>query len=592
MPILAHRLVAALVAALAVHGTAPAQTPVARVPHAGRVLDKDKKAVPNAKVTLVSGSEYGSLDEGDLVRVDADAEGRFCAQLQPTRSYVAWTTTPCDDGVAVCAPVDVGTLPIELTAGMEKAATAFRLEGLEAWREYGEISVEISLFACSELTIRAKPDSSGEIALPPLPSKNADVRVFAGGKFVHWPVPFPLRSCKVPKPYRLAIRATDEKGRPLAKTCIERILQAAGLRGPFRLSKAWSYPVATTGEDGTAEVLIAFDEDPFTVPCRDTILTFRARRDGHAAGCSGFSTQPFVNSLRVDAREPKGVLPFVLNASTAKRIRILAPEGQMPGVVYRMSFSGLQALPVREGALRLEEPDVGGDGELQVASLLPPLPPDDPWQRSALALPLVLPESAVDRGKLDLRSVVPLRLQVLDAGAGPAIGAHVLCSPKGTRSFVDPESATYVRADRAGRAVLPILPGSCFVIAVTDDGVAHSVVEAAAGLAPQTLQLHPFDRMRVRVVDGDGKPVEGVRFEPKGRSQFGSDSAERVLCTVGWQLSSWAMRKTLTDANGNADVPFFAAPELYLHMEATKDNRTASDIQLQAGDGRVDIVLK
>jgi hypothetical protein len=599
----------ARIALVAFAFTAAAVSQVVRVPHTGRVLDKDKKPVPNAKVTLVSAGGQSGLDEGDAVRVDADAEGRFRAQLQPARSYVAWTTTPCDDEFAVSEPVDVGMLPIELIASRRKVEPVLRLIGLEPWREVAPLRVEIAVFDCQALTVRGTLNKSGLIVVPPLPDVSGEVRVFAKDALVHVATSLPHGNVPLPKLQRLKVRIADDKDQAIAKAVVERIVCGWSRGSPFGpRPDVRSYPVATTGDDGTAEILLALDKDPFKSD-GNLMLFFRARHDGHAPGISGFTNQAFANGKLLEAKEANGVLPFVLTVPTAKPIQLITHEGQMPSVVQRVGYrkvSGKQpwmtafidvvTLPVRDGALPFEPIDRTGQDCVVFPCQSPPLPPGDPWQRCAWPMPLVLPASAVDKNELDLRDVLPLRLQVLDAGAGPAIGAHIFCLPavgSAGSTFAHPPFAIPTRTDRSGRVALPVLPGKWVVMAVLDDGIAHTIVEAAPGLGPQTLQLRGFDRMHVRVVDAEGKPVEGVHFSTILTGIGGIASAEgEVLSHLSTEVSSWMVQRAVSDANGNADLPFLAMKEVQLSIQAQKDRRIEAPMRLEANDARVDIVLK
>jgi hypothetical protein len=113
------------------------------------------------------------------------------------------------------------------------------------------------------------------------------------------------------------------------------------------------------------------------------------------------------------------------------------------------------------------------------------------------------------------------------------------------------------------------------------------------GLAAQTLQLHAFDRMRVRAVDGAGKPVEGAHFSSNGSNWSGGGSAEdEMLRRVGWQVSSWSLQRCVSDAEGNADLLFLTARGMQMRFDAAKDRMRASNLRLEAGDEPVEIVLK
>jgi hypothetical protein len=591
MPLAARIAFAVCVVAAAVAGQD------ARFTHTGRVFDVKRKPVANAQVTLVGAGVCEGIDDGDVVHVDSDNEGRFRAQLQPARAYVAWAAVPDDGGFVVSPTIDVGAMPTELVVA-DKVAGRLRIEPTEAWRALGPLRVEVAPNECPGLVIRGALDDAGTMELPPLPPTFARVRVFAKDIPVYQTIGRVHEPFALAPPQHLRVRVVDEKDQPVAGATVERVLWHWWSReAPFvQRPTAQRHAVATTGDDGTAEVLLTGAKDP------PGLFALHATREGRGDGIAGIASGPIVDGKIVAAADLHGVLPIRLHAP--RTIRVFARDREMPAIVQltgrrrlptKTEFTEITdcaRAPIRGGTLTLEAP-WSTDCRLEIPWPSLALAADDPWQRSARPLPLVLPPSALDENELDLRAVLPLRLQVLDATAGPAIGARILCSAAIEGGFVLPHRALQVIADRSGRVVLPILPGKWFVLGVLDHSVAHAVVEAAPGLAPQTLQLRPLDCMRVHVVDAGGRAIAGARFswfDLSSRSGPTSRNPEEMMTYVaGMQITSWAMQRCRSVANGDADVWFLApsGPTVLISADGLQTNVT-----LEANEQRVPIVLR
>ena len=186
-----------------------------------------------------------------------------------------------------------------------------------------------------------------------------------------------------------------------------------------------------------------------------------------------------------------------------------------------------------------------------------------------------------------------LRLQLLDGSSGPAIGAHVLCTPEDGNAFLDPAYGMRAQTDRSGRLVLPLTAGRWCVLAVLDDAWGHLVVDVVHGLAPQSLQLQPLDRMPVRVVDGQGAPLANVRFTSDGASWRGGGSPqEELLRNVAWGITRWSLQRKASDANGHADLFFLAARNMQTNLTTVHRDKTEKQGYLRVDEDRLDLVLR
>ena len=517
----------AIVLGFAAGLAAQAPAPV-RAPHVGRVHGADGKPIAAAAVTFVAGRELGGTGTSDVVRAVSDANGRFRLELLPTRGYSAWAELAGAGGTRVGALVPRGAAATEIVIDAASAEVPSRLalQGAEAWQEHGPLRVELVVAGCAEIVPPATLGDDATMPLPPLPDVIAEVAVFARDRLVYTTVTGLRGPLTLPQPRRIQALVQDEQGKPVAGASVQRCVSwwSHG-GGPLpRVPRSERHGLAVSDEQGKVELLVAFENDPFEGAGWPPIA-FVASKPGCGESVSGFTGVPFCNGQRQDAKKPGGVLTFTLAAHAAREAKVEANAGRGP---RELCLMGLQSMPydgnattsahdfVRvsvgaDGAFAAPEP--AKDWDLQavlVPEQVPPLADDDPFRRAATPHTLVLPASALrNAGGLDLRRLVPLRLQVLDATSGPAMDAAVLCSPKDTDRFVDAAQAMRARTDAAGRVALPLMPGTWMLVVVQGPTWAKSILEVGTALDVQTLQLVPLDRMPVRIVDGDGKPQAG-----------------------------------------------------------------------------------
>ena len=578
-----------------------------RTPHVARVVDADGKPVADAKVTFLAAASHGGLDAADFVQVTTDANGRCRAQLLPTRAYEAWAQRAVGGGAIVSAVVSRAfpSTELRMPARADKAPTNILVTDQYAWRELGAIRVQV-LVRGHELAPLAPLASDGLIALPPLPEVALTVRVWCGERLVEFTSMQPGETLQLAPPRTVRVRCVDENDAPLADVELFRLCMGYwGEEGMFSmLALIERQLVGRTGADGTAALLCALPDDPFT-SVSGMPLVFIATRPGRIECLAGFTQRPFANGAVADAEKLGGVLPFKLVAREPDRLPVAVRSGAAPQEValvrgLPIPYDGNSTtsvidrchVPLRDGALSMPPLAAGQLLAIEVPNRVPPLAADDPFARLAMPRTMVLPATAL-AGKLDLDQVLPLRLQVLDAGAGPAMGAAVLCSPLQGGEFVDAAHAMQAEVDASGRLVLPVMPGTWFVMAVHGASWASAVVEAAPGLAAQELRLMPFDRMAVRVVDGDRRPLAGVGFDTSGASWGGGGAAEsQMLLSMGYHLASKLLESVHTDADGRATLPFLARKQLRIEFQARHGERTSAEFVLAPNEEPLEIVIR
>ncbi len=585
------------------------QTPAAvRVTHPGRVLDSERKPASGATVVLVAPDEHGGLLEGDVVRVEADASGRFRAALQPARRYVAWASVERE--LTFVSPlVEVGADATELTLASAPQPRHLQLVGLEPWKEFGPLRVQIGVHDCASLTCEGDIDAKGRLALPALPSAGYEVRVFCAGKLVHATDGGVHGGLTLPGPHRLRVRVADEKDQPIAGASVERCISRWPRHsGPFPTRPgATRVPLAITADDGTAELIVAADTDPL-VSTDYTMLAFVATRDGFRSGVSGRVHHAFCNDKKLSEEQLKsGVLPFTLHVGKPASLRLDSLPGHPVGPARWLGHlhvpydgNGMTTildstpLPIVDGMLTMPHTPTGGSpGTIDVAVDMPALAADDPWSRIARPRVLVLPQSSLQGEQaIDLRDVQPLRLLVLDAAEAPAIAASVVCAPKGNPEFVEAASSMHATTDRTGRTLLLVRPGSWIVAAAHGSSFAHTVIDVKPGHAPLTLKLESLPRMQVVVRDAKGQPIEGATFNTRGSSWGGNSTPEDDwLRPVAWSMTNNMLTRSRTDANGRADLAFLPLEGMQSRLNAQHRGRHVAIPRLEATTEPLEVIL-
>lgn len=597
-----------------VAGAVAAQTVAVRAAHPGRVVDAAGAPVAGAAITFVSVEGHGAMRDEDVVAATSDANGRYRVQLLPTRSYTAWATQATAAGVLVSAAVPRSPLQTELQFGKDDAVAPVRwqLDGCEAWREVGPLRVQIVVAGCEQLVPTSTPDAQQTVPLPPLPLLPWELRVFCRDRLVYVEASKSWAAGTLPPPQRLAVQVLDEKGRGLAGAAIARLLAMyPDSLGPFvQPARNDRYPVAVTDAQGKAEVLVASPRPP-EEGVGYPPLAFVATKPGHEPAVSGYSSVKFQNGERV---EPN-VLTMLWRTKRGLQFRL---QTQAPGASRRVALPDQYAAAVRFGrdeflpydkdsstsvwhawtepieadhTLALPTRREGDDGQLlELARVLAPVAADDPFRRAVTPRPLVVPMAWLDADRdCDLRKVQALRLQVLDAVGGPGIGAQVMLAPVG----IDPSHAMLAETDATGRVVFPVLPGKWMVAALAGASFGSMVVDVVASLEVVPLPLSPLDRMRVRVVDGEGKPLAGVGFDYTGASWSGGGDVEQAFRTeLGHQFAGWFLSQARTGADGCADLPFLACKSLRVEFRARHAELQGAEISLVAGEDITEIELK
>jgi hypothetical protein len=243
---------------------------------------------------------------------------------------------------------------------------------------------------------------------------------------------------------------------------------------------------------------------------------------------------------------------------------------------------------------------VTSDGEGRVAWPPPPEWDDalvvlDPLRAAdgATSVVLRLPDLA-DRAELEITSLRKLTVQIQNAEHDPLSGVCVAAVPR-------PANLDFVCApmftDHAGRAMFRLGHGEWFLFATNGKGVAWQLLRDADRQAESSwqLQLRPLAQARLKVVDGEGKPLAGavareIRAEKKAARE--NDQEAQMLDELGGVLCDNLSRQGLeSDVDGLLSVPLFH-PEDCRYTCTIWFGERSTEVKLEAGTETVDIVVR
>jgi len=585
-----------------------------RVAHPGRVLDAAGDPVANAEVTFITTDSHSTGLAPDIVRAAADGNGRFRTLLWPTRSYRGWAIA--DEGQVVAdlvvasrvVPMRLPMTEIRFAAKPARVAEQIALRGLGPWREHGSIRVEALVDGVAGLIEPRIMDDGAVLPLPALPVLEVDVRFYVADRLVHIESSRTNNRAGLPAPHQLRGRVCDAAGQPIAGVRIERMWWMwRRSRSPFpALHAAARFVVAETDADGHAAWLIAGREDPRARSENSwPALAFVASKPGYAEGVSGFTESAFCNDKVISPQPGDGPLPFVLEARQAVEATIrgappvarLLERSNHSLIATENSYYSAADLydggTVAGGAVTLPPRAVTlQDAVLHLTEIMPRLGAAGPFHRAVVPRPLQLVGDRFGSGfDLDLATVVPLRVQLLDVTGGPAMGAHVACLPiTMTEDRLDTVPA---QADAAGRIVLPILPGEWLLIGMHEGSWAKARIVVEKGHEVETLKLEPMPSARLRVIDREGQPVANVRLGIRSSRNSGTnDAVERILNHVGFAITSWSIRRVVSDADGRLEVPFLPSKSRRTDVQARKEGSVSRQFELLADEDWTEITLQ
>ncbi len=185
------------------------------------------------------------------------------------------------------------------------------------------------------------------------------------------------------------------------------------------------------------------------------------------------------------------------------------------------------------------------------------LPPGDGFAVRASDGPLLSPCATVggpdgfSEFELVLQPAPPVEVLVTDDAGGPAAGARVVVEEATRGAPPRRRPVAEVRADAAGRAVLPPVPPPCGRITVRVAGFLPAVLEPLPADAPAAIRLDRGRPLAGVVLDADGVPVAGALVAVAEREAV-TDEAGRFLLPAAPSAGDFVVRADGGD-RGRAD---------------------------------------
>lgn len=613
MPCRSLTWLALAIVAAAAAGVAQRPPAERREPTFVNVVGADRAALPFAAVTFVGC--VPEFDGGPIDRVEAvaDARGRVTVKLRADLCYAAWAV-----GQGAAAGESPGAAAVSSVEGFFAAGAMLelrcdevleprrvRIEGLEAWQAHGPFA--LSVLGWNRAADFEVPVVDGVFTLPPSPlCKPVQIGVLClelrdgAGAPLLWSqgLDDPL---VVPPPQTVELVAVDEHDKPLAGVTMR---QRVGQLQPWRLD---GYGGATrnrfrelgrTDAQGRLRVLVPYAEPPLASPGVGELLFF-ADAPGRAQVVGGVRQRAiYVQDRRVsewqgDALQFKLVkcAPLAgkwrpVPAGTIAQLQTVAKlwssdNGFMhdhrswavpvdPSGAF--SFAGVP-LDLNSARVSLWHPQ---------GSLLAPLVPAE----SARRLPATF---APGEAAAPLTEV---SVQVRDAHGGPARGGVLQVGP-GNRSGTQLRySIARVPLDTAGTARMLVPPGPIALLAATAHGFVGQLLVVPERSIDCELQLQPFARMPVRLLDAADRPVADATARVMRASMRGSSDPVQGLILGMESHVRWRMSQLRTGADGRLSIPFVPCEGISLHVALRCEQGTTPSFELEAIDAELEVRLQ
>jgi len=541
------------------------------------VRDAQGAAVEGAEVVCFARPYLFDLEgEPDLVRGVTGAGGRVVVELLPMRRYALFASIVDGDHDHFRA----SEVRDGLIAGAEKLLTlgeptpqrSVRVNGDAAWFQEGPLKVQVSPVGGGQFFL----DVGADGALPPMPTiasfrvldaNGAPLREgspwkWVWGNFAEGQGERPDYDVLLPLPTIVTMHVVDEAGKPvfdaeLWQKVPAEVREHADARVPPTRG-SWRY-LGCSGQDGrlSARLMVHVRDGHLS----DEVL-IEARAKGYATARSGVQTpgQIVCNGVPKPATND-GVLPFVMRAPQKLIIE--------PAAAYEVELAGkLPEIAPDEHPVRLR---TGDDG---VAPL--PLVRSRHAKRVARIhgadgdpVWAIVEQHGQGRVSLDPRNV---NLRVLDRNGAPArdAAASVTWTPRRGRAFEIP-----LVVDAQGRLRERLNHGTWFLWVRAGDDVGWRVVDEGEKDIEEELRLAPIRSARIRLVDGEKRPVVGERCSCRATTMWGRrDRAPltRFLRRMQQDLT-WDLRGVqFSDSDGMLHFPVLPIPEMTLDVEVLTGN--------------------
>ncbi len=555
----------------------------ARHAFAGRVVWPNGSAAAAVQVVCVASAaaETDPASTPDVVRVTADAGGRFRADLLVGRAYSGWAIAEAAGaaGDVAASPVHENlpaVTPTDFVLELARRPRTVTVANAAQWAAHGVATVRIAPLARNVLGVALAIATDGTVNVPPMAGRSllAEVLDERGSVLFRCGLDAAAADVPLPPPQQVPVHVVDDAGAPVAGAVVEHEVPLPPTSpGALMPAPTWLElrAAATTDAEGNATLVVARTESPLGNP--QTRLICTARHDGFADAISGFDGEAFEDA-RAGQTEPSR-LRFVLHRAEPFTVRVLDGDGR-PRVgqcvwlraVCGVQLTGLIGSHERAWTARSGEDGVATFDSLPTAQLL---------ELDVGGRPALHPD-ALQHGRdfvVDERKARPFPLQVLDAAGAPAANSLLRVTPI-VDTWLEPHGLT-TRLDAAGRLQLQLPPGA-WLIAVTDaDGFAIESIAADRGAGPLALRMAKLATMRITALPPAGEPPGAATI---GVVQIGRTGEvvpeEAPVDSIATWLAMALVHGAQTDAQGDATLRFVPRNSAFALRCGLRRERTLS----------------
>jgi hypothetical protein len=450
-------------------------------------------------------------------------------------------------------------------------AETFEVRGLEPWREFGEMRLQLWIDGCPLAIEDEVIGPSGSVRLPPLPQAEMQAFVFVRGQLVH--AEDYGSGFRMPAPFVVRGRVVDADGAAVAGASIHRVYSSWTQRGalPSR-GLVRRFEVAKTDQDGRAEWLLAAYEDPFVkkqnnLPPR----TFVASAAGFRGCVAGFTKEVLCDHEIITDRVEDRTLPFVLERAEPVQV-LFGQDVSATGISWSAHYQmhhdeasyvthhdvGVGGVVSEGGATITPWPSGAEEPRVFLLGVMPRLAPEHPFARVVAPWPMEVPLAVPAGARAATPPVVPVCVRVVDASGGPAseLDVGLFSMERG----LDEPFAIPAATDTGGRLVLPASPGRYLLVVLGRREWVRHEFEVTPAMDPLELRLEPMAQMRLRVVDIEGRPLGGVSVGSSGSGRRSTtDPLQSVLQEVAQSFHWRYFSRIESDSDGRLALPFIAA---------------------------------
>jgi hypothetical protein len=403
----------------------------------------------------------------------------------------------------------------------------------------------------------------------------------------------------VPHPQEARVRVRDKAGNAIAGTTI-RIEAGANLWGArpnalggHRSMCEWRIVGET---DAAGETIVSVPTRAKGIPYPRGFSMLVASKRGYRASLGGFYGGIVIDGEGRGKLPEDGVLPFTLEKAATWSGRIVDSGGR-PEEGTSVEVSAQMLLPMGGGGLREYATQfqtlTNADGTFrfdelskEFASVLchVGMPRSDRGlrQRAPALLKVDLEQPLL----LDFRTLPVLGLHVLDSNGLPARNAHVMLLPVpiGERKL---DASTHIlRLDNAGKASVPMQPGSWQVLATDGIGLQWKVVEVTKDRRV-SLKLAELPVLRGTILKDPDASLRQIHFGVNGESYRGGDTMdEGIVRSIGTSLNGWLLAGTVIGKEGAFTMHFAEVDRTELRTYVKLAKQRVS-FRLSAGAGLV-----